>query len=214
MNQLLGHLPAIYREGLPDGQQASHFLALFLRAFERVLLDGEDDKSSLQQEITAISQLFDAQNTPEEFLDWLSDWVALSLHHRLSVQKRRRLLARIANLYRIRGTRIYLEELLRLHLDVLASASDTDFPDFQIATHSTIGEDTYLGGGPPFLFQVTLAFPNRNPVFVEQQLRLARDVVEKEKPAHAWYKLNAIFPRFRLGVHSTLGVDTVLAKPA
>jgi len=119
----------------------------------------------------------------------------------------------MANLYRIRGTRAYLEEVLRVYLEALASVSDTDLPGLQVAARSTIGEDTYLGGGPPFLFQVTLAFTRHDPAFVEQQTQLARDVIEVEKPAHAWYKLVVIFPRLRLGVHSTVGVDTVLAPP-
>ncbi|MBV9301597.1 MAG: hypothetical protein JOY62_01135 [Acidobacteriaceae bacterium] len=215
MNQLIEHLPAIYREGIPiQGQRLpSHFLGVFLRAFERVLLDGEEEFTSLDEQVDRIPLLFDPQSTPEGFLNWLAGWIALSFQAGLNPQKRRRLLARMASLYRIRGTRAYLEEVLRLQLDALPSVSDTDLPGFQIRAHSTVGDDTYLGGGPPFLFQVTLAFTHQDRAFVEQQSRLARDVIEREKPAHAWYKVTVIFPRLRVGIHSTIGVDTVLAPP-
>jgi hypothetical protein len=121
------------------------------------------------------------------------------------------LLANIARLYPMRGTRRYLEELLKLYVDALPSVTDEDFPVFQIAVHSTLGSDAYLGGGSPFLFQVRLAFSRRDDDFVARQRRLARNVIEQERPAHTWYQLQTIFPKLQLGVHSKVGVDTVLA---
>ena len=40
-------------------------------------------------------------------------------------------------------------------------------------------------------------------------------VIEAEKPAHTTYELELIGPRFRLGVQSTVGIDTILgdARP-
>ena len=37
-----------------------------------------------------------------------------------------------------------------------------------------------------------------------------RHVIEAEKPAHTTYELELIGPRFRLGVQSTVGIDTIL----
>jgi len=214
MSRLLEHLPAIYQEPSealgPPGR--FYFLSRYLLAFEQILL-GRGEIPSLEEEIARIPVLFDAQETPEAFLGWLAGWVALTLRAELSLPRKRKLLACIASLYRIRGTRAYLETLLKLHLDALPSVIDADLPALQITRHSTVGQDTYLGGGQAFLFQVTLAFARRDEVFVAAQQRLARDVIEMERPVHTWYELKLIFPRLQVGDQSTLGVDTVLAPP-
>ena len=223
---LLEYLPAIYQDPTDgdDPAQGSLFLSRFLLAFEGVMLSRQGDAlretvpgmpagevESLEDEIARIHLLFDAERTPEAFLYWLAGWVALTLRSDLSPSRQRRLLANIARLYRIRGTRRYLEEVLKLYVEALPSVTDEDLPSLQIAVHSTVGADTYLGGGPSFLFQVKLAFSQKESDFVARQRQLAREVIELERPAHAWYELRVIFPRLELGVHSTVGVDTVLA---
>jgi phage tail-like protein len=223
---LLEYLPAIYQDP-SDGDKPSKgggFLGQFLLAFERVMLSGAKDPrrhasqdsaavdiQSIEDEIVGIHLLFDAERTPERFLNWLASWVALALRSDVSVPKQRELIANITRLYRIRGTRRYLEEVLKLYLDGLPSVTDEDLPSLQIATHSTIGTDTYLGGGPSFLFHVKLALSQEDNEFVDKQRRLARDVIEMERPANTWYELRVFFPRLQLGVQSTVGVDTVLA---
>jgi phage tail-like protein len=197
MSQLIEHLPAIYREGTSedDERRADKFLRPYLQAFEQVLLDTEKDFPSLQQEVEDIPRLFDAEDTPERFLSWLAGWIALTLHPELIVSRRRRLIGEMAKLYRIRGTREYLQIILKLQLDAEPAVSDMDLPGLQIADHSTVGVDTYLGGGPPFLFHVNLALPRRDEGFAERQARLARDLLDMEKPAHTWYKLTWTYPR-------------------
>ena len=155
--------------------------------------------------------MFDPARTPEDFLSWLAGWLAFHLRAEIPLAKRRRLLTEMGILYRIRGTRAYLERILRLTLDALPLVSDSELPGLQIAKHSTVAENTYLGGGAPFVFRVTLGFSRRDPAFIESQTRLAREVIELEKPAHTRYELKLTFPRLRVGSHSTVGVDTVLA---
>jgi phage tail-like protein len=173
--------------------------------------DTREDGPSLEDEIAGLHDLFDPEETPEAFLQWLSTWVALAWRPDLSPSRQRRILANAVRLYRIRGTRAGIEESLRLYLDVLASVDDGDLPPFQIQVHSTVGVDTHLGGGASFLFQVTLAFPREDPEFVSEQTRLAREVIELGRPAHTRYVLRTLYPRFRIGAHSRVGVDTVLA---
>ena len=164
----------------------------------------------LEDEIEGIHRLFDAETTPREFLSWLAGWVALALRTDLSPARQRRVLANTVRLYRIRGTRRGMEEILKLYLEALPSVTDEDLPAMQIIDHSTVGADTYLGGGPSFLFQVKLAFSQKEATFVARQSQLAREVIELERPAHTWYDLRTSFPRTQIGVHSTVGVDTVL----
>src|SRR5437016_6204898 len=139
---LIDYLPAIYRED-PAGTK---FFASFLSAFERLLLDVaiddhfvEVDIEPLEKRIADLHLIFSPQHTPEEFLPWLAGWAALTFRAELNSARRRRLLSHIVPLYRIRGTRKYLEELLTLCLDTTCSVSDTELPALQVGLHSSVG---------------------------------------------------------------------------
>jgi phage tail-like protein len=222
---LLQYLPAIYQEADPARPQK--FLGQFLLAFEALLLGGwhEDrlrntgvgdgsgiDIDGLGEQIADLHTIFDPLETLEEFLPWLAGWAALSLRADMAVNRKRKLIAHIIPLYRIRGTLKYLKELLTLCLDVVVQVSDTELPAFQVDRHSTVGSDTYLGGGAPYLFKVTLIAPQLNASALEAQSQLARAVIELGKPAHTDYQLIIASHVFQLGAHSTVGVDTVLGR--
>jgi len=216
--RLLDSLPAIYRGPEPD------FFARFLLAFDRLLFDadwrandekardeGYDfDEEPLERHIANLHLFFNPHETPEEFLPWLAQWAALSFLSELSVKRRRKLLAAILPLYRIRGTRKYLEEILTLCLDAVPSVSDAPLPSMRIGDNSTIGSDTYLGGGAPHFFHVRLVAPRLDGPELETQCRLANSLIELNKPAHTYYELEIISRRMQVGVCSTVGLDTVL----
>jgi phage tail-like protein len=220
--QMLDYLPAIYREG--DDRSRTAFLALYLRAFERILFGGTELRSEdsaqdssdsiepgLEEEVAAIPSLFDPWQTPEEFLPWLANWAALSFHPELSAERRRRLLAHMIPLYRIRGTRKYIEDLLGLCLDTFVLVTDAQSSGLQVGRHATIGVDTYLDGAPPYFFIVQLIAPGLTDSQKETQLAVAHAILSQAKPAHTSYELALASPRMQIGVHSAVGVDTVLS---
>jgi phage tail-like protein len=227
---LLEYLPAIYQEAIPPERRP--FLSRFLAAFERVLLGYEevsrdsgktagasgehvrDTVEGLGRKIAGLYMLFDPQETPENFLPWLASWAALSIHADLSPAKRRKLIANIIPLYQIRGTRAYLEQLLELCVDAGTSVSEEEIPLLQVGVHSTLGRDTYLGGGPPHYFQVTLAASDLSAIEVQTQRQIAFEVVELAKPAHTGYEFKVDSSQMQVGLHSTVGVDTVLGAAA
>jgi phage tail-like protein len=233
LSRLMEYLPAIY-QGMDDSDQPP-FLSYFLLAFEKVLLGRKEHSvpkrpgksspsgetgsrfESLEDEVNDLHRLFEPNHTPERFLAWLAGWAALSLEASLSLERRRELVARIIPLYRIRGTKAYLEELLRLHLGAEATVAvdDDERPHLQVGRYSTIGRDCYLGGGAPHTFWVSLAFPELDWQRVEPKCRLARRVIDLAKPAHTLYELNVKSHKMQVGVHSTVGVDTVFGdEPA
>jgi phage tail-like protein len=59
--------------------------------------------------------------------------------------------------------------------------------------------------------QFTIFFP-ANPRTVAATSASIKQVVEREKPAHALANLCPVFPRMRVGVQATLGVDAVLGE--
>lgn len=217
---LLNYLPAMYVERDFGEEARAHedFLGSFLLAFEEILLGRSHGKEpeetvshhGLEEIIARIHTLFDPQYTPDEFLPWLAGWAALSFPPGLANSRKRRLIAQIIPLYEIRGTKKYLQRLLALCLGGTPQVDDEGLPAMQVGVHSTLGADTYVGGGAPHFFRVVLPLPHKESLHLEEELGLAHDVIQRAKPAHTAYELEIVFPRMQIGVHSTVGFDTIL----
>ena len=200
-SRLLDELPAIYRQ--------DPFLGQFLLAFEKVLVGIADGvvmpdpgvaspRLGLEEQIAGIAQYFDPTRAPADFLPWLAGWVALSLRADLDEARRRDFLARVVSRYRRRGTLKNLEELLAIF---------------------TVGTPTVTEDDAPFSFTVTIRLPPHSAftgraedyaAFIDRQITIAHALIQAEKPAHTTYQLNPVFPSLQIGVHSTVGVDTLL----
>ncbi|HEX7240856.1 MAG TPA: phage tail protein [Longimicrobiaceae bacterium] len=222
----LDHLPAVFREGAAEG--APNFLGRFLLAFEHLLTGlGDPAEPGLDELLDRVPDYLDPDRAPTEFLDWLAGWVALTLRGDLDTAasvgsgdearaaRERRAMARtlIASavpLYRLRGTRRGLEELIRLFTGGLSPTITEMTASLQIGVSSRIGEDTLLDGGAPHFFQVLLRLPQPNPEARRRFEELARAIIDVEKPAHTRYDLDVLTPAMQLGLHSQVGVDTLL----
>ena len=101
----LRYLPAVYRE---DPASAA-FLEEFLSIFESLYTD-------IEEEIGGVTRFMDAGGVPSEDLAWLGGWLALDLDENWPEDARRELLARAPELYRSRGTREGLIDLLGVYL--------------------------------------------------------------------------------------------------
>jgi phage tail-like protein len=215
--KLLDYLPDIYDDA--DDRQHPSFLGQYLRVFERVLFgvsgSGDDANTDigpgLEEEVARIPLLLDPKETDDKFLPWLANWVALSFHPDLSEPRRRRLLEKIVRLYRIRGTRRYIEDLLSICVDAFVTVTENEIEELQVEDHSTVGVDTYVGGGPPHFFSVRLVAPNLTEEQKESQVGIAHMMLALAKPAHTSYELGLFAPRMQIGNHSTVGVNTVLS---
>ena len=175
--RLPAYLPAIYRE--------DPFLGQYLWAFEQVLL-------GLEQEIGDLVKIFDPLEAREEFLPWLSSWVAFTLRSDLETSQQRAFLARIIPLYRRRGTKKNLQDLLSIFTTGVPNIVEPD--------------DT----GPPHHFGITLRLTDAAPDVLQRQIAIAHALIDLEKPAHTTYDLDLSFPTMQIGVTSHIGVDTLL----
>jgi phage tail-like protein len=218
-DRMIDLLPAIYQD--PGGDGRATYLHRFLAAFEEIVYgtrgSGKSKQQSdaplgLREEIERLGLLLDPWQAPAEFLPWLAGWMALSLRSNLRPERQRELVANIAQLYRIRGTRRYLEELLRLCVDVPTAIEEEDVPALQIGDHSTVGRDMYLGGGAPHFFRVRMFASGLSVPELEEQRQLVYEVVELARPAHTAYEFRIDSPEMQVGVHSTVGIDTVLGS--
>ncbi|NEP52383.1 MAG: hypothetical protein F6K65_27720, partial [Moorea sp. SIO3C2] len=190
--------------------------------------------------IADIHTYFDPQQTPTEFLPWLSTWVALSLRADLDVSQQQDFIANTVERYRFRGTKANLQALLELFLEEKATITITettgaelqigdsqllnqiDDPE-QLPPESILGKATYLGGGEPHCFVVIITLSKGlSPQELNRQVEIATAIIEQEKPAHTKYRLEIIYPTtIQIGTFdnstgegtgSQIGIDTLLGN--
>lgn len=217
---LNAYKPGSYLQYLPDTYQQdieeAAFIGRFLKIFER-LLSGIDDEESINdnrvegiaQILDRVHEFFDPMRTPSEFLKWLAGWMALILREDWEEIKKRRLIKRITSLYRIRGTKRALEEYLKIYVAGDVKITEVLAP-FQIGVTSTVEKDTYLDGGAPHFFLVTVILPEPDLQLKLRREKTVRAIIDLEKPAHTFYQLKTIVPTLQIGRFSTIDKDTLL----
>lgn len=188
---LLSCLPAVFQ----GAKEEDRLLRDFLAPFEELLF-GHD---GLHSTILSLPDLLDARKAPAEFLSWLGAWMGTTLYRRLSEDKQREFVANAADYYRYRGTPHNLQRLLELFTGFEIQVEEPDFPMFQVGFNSTIGGGTYIEGGPPYAFEVTIKVPQMAGSDDEEGRtredglkQLAREVIDHEKPAHTTYDLQLL----------------------
>jgi phage tail-like protein len=224
--KLLNYLPAIYH----DWEDLRQLLAVF----EKILYgeDGQDQREieprqSLDKlipvvdSIATISSLFDADETPPDFLPWLSQWVALTHLEGLSEKRQRKLIAEIVPLYAFRGTKIYLEKMLEFFIpeNTTISIEDQQLGGFAIGTigKSEVGINTRLEHDRPFWFRVEIVpsdladEPDKKCGEIAKYEKQIRRVIDLAKPAYTMYEL--VWPagptkRKTESTDSSLGIST------
>ena len=65
-------------------------------------------------------------------------------------------------------------------------------PPLEVGIHSSVGRDTYVGGGPPFFFDVFVELPATIAAGAEKIAQLAHPVIQLAKPAHTYYELEFV----------------------
>ncbi|MEA5567768.1 phage tail protein [Anabaena sp. UHCC 0399] len=182
-----------YLQYLPSSLQADPFLGRFLLAFERILSssDPPDQPSpALEEYIERISTYFnpgseksDNTKTPAEFLPWLAGWVALSLRDDWAEETKRQFIREIVPLYRLRGTKTGLENILKLYLRSYGFPEKVEIFEFDNLPH---------------YFQVQLTLPNQNLDLYWRTAKIALAIIDQEKPVHTFYALKILVPTMRL----------------
>src|SRR2546425_1709756 len=184
---------------------------------QRFLLISAHLTSGIEERLEYLHEFFDPRLTQPAFLPWLAGWLAMPLLEGWDEEKRREIIQRVPELYRLRGTARGLKLALRLFADVKAEIHEGEwpYPGMVIGKSSTIGKDTVLSP-PVFISQCfTVELPDRKDEISRERLRTVQALVETEKPAHAHYALvfertEPVFekvPFLHLGKTGRIGVD-------
>ena len=223
-SEYLQHLPQIFgkeTEGKPC------FFGQYLKIFE-ALLSGRDDAdvTAIEERIAEFVDYLDPALTPvddtcldggldSEFLNYLAQWVALVFDQNWELDKKRQWLRKIVPLYKKRGTKSGLTEYLNMFVGKQVSIEEPA-GGFIIGEkeNSTIGVNTFIAGAPAHYFRVKINYgylPDEFRIDEWKNLRKGtRVIVDLEKPAHTYYKLDARTPGIIVAERSSIGEDTLI----
>ncbi len=206
----LRYLPAVYQEE----ERGRDFLERFLSLFETFF-------GGLETQVDRIARYFDPDSSVAggEFLRWLSTWLAVSVDNSWDDKKLRALIKRASEIYRYRGTRTAIEEMIELftgdrplvveHFHGSCAAWRDQARDEDLNDLAELYERLY--GHDPFCFCVLL---KPYPFKTEEQRKAVRRILDLEKPAHTCAGLLTLQPWVQLDTHTYLGINTYLSEPS
>lgn len=219
MNGKKSELTSSYQQYLPTILQEDIFLGKFLLPFEKIL-SGLDTSEinipetelktenilGLEEIIDNLHTYFNPQETQKEFLPWLAGWVALSLRDDWQEDVKRGFIQEIVGLYRLRGTKAGLEKILRIYLKNAGFGSN----NAEAASNVKIFDqfDNF-----PNYFQVQLTLNDRDPDKYWRQAKIAKAIIDQEKPAQTYYSLKILVPTMQLTLPSQVAFPFNLFAP-
>lgn len=103
-----------YLRYLPEQYQApgpgERFLERYLSIFESEFVD-------IEEKIERIARYFDPEGVPNEYLSWLSNWLAIEYDDEWPAEAKREFLVQAPSLFKQRGTKAGMERTVRLYLN-------------------------------------------------------------------------------------------------
>lgn len=217
------YLPAIYQPEEIEGKP--NFLREFLKIFEKILSGREDPLEyyeslrsikGIEEILDNVHDYFDMLYAPDEFIPWLTGWIALAINEDWSKTKKRRLRSEAVSLYKIRGTQKALERFLEIYTTDIGQVKVSEVSDFRIGDNegryiqTQIGLNTRIGSTSPYFFEVFISLPEPDPFILDFKRREVLDIIDLEKPAYTYYGLRLHVGTMQIGVHSTVGKNTLL----
>jgi len=235
----LQYLPAVYRADSISADFTARFLSIFDTLRARTSGKITDIARYFDPKATPANPPNVPGN---DFLSWLAAWLGLSLQNNWPVKKRRELVRQAHRLFDLRGTPAGLKLMIQLYTGseprilelfklrrwlVVDSARLGDqsavlgkdvMKRLQVGDNSTVGSFQLIDYGNPSLdFFNSYAYQfivivHRWPGAGESDQAALQQIIDLAKPAHTQAQLRWDEPRFRIGLQSFVGIDTVLAK--
>ena len=174
-------LPSIYQRADLNGR---NFYRDFLWIIQHLF-------GSIEEILDVIHQYFDPYEAPEKFLPWLGSWSAMVLEEDWPIEKKRRLIRKAIELYRIRGTVKGLKLFISLFTGHEPDIKENEWPfrGWRIGESSEIGTDSVVL--PPvnlahtFIVEMPVSYKDVSP---ESVIRI-HEIIQMEKPANTQYYL-------------------------
>jgi phage tail-like protein len=160
-------LPALFQE--------DDFTQRFMSAFDAAL-------APIFATLDNLPAYLDPWLAPEDFLEWLAGWFGIALDESWSLDRRRALVARAFDFYRMRGT----GSGLKAQLEVLTGGTVELHETGGVAISTTAG--AALPGSPNFAVLVRVIVDDPSTVNVRRLDALTATA----KPAHVTHKVEVV----------------------
>lgn len=206
------HLPAIYRRSDAVGRNVVRDLCFL---FEHMF-------GGIEKLLDRGYSYYDPHLAPQEFLPWLAGWTAFVVDIDWPEAKKRALIKRAVDLYRIRGTRRALALFLKLFTGHEPTIDENTWPfkGFRVETEAAIGLDSVIL--PPvnlancFVVTMPIKFASVTPELV---IRI-HQIIQMEKPAHTHHYLRfheeegdaELREFFAIGLRSGIGIGAEVVE--
>lgn len=168
-------VPAPFGELLPTVYWDDPFTQELTRAFDAVM-------APIYSTVDCVDAYFDPWLAPPDFLEWVGSWLGLVFDETLPLERRRRLVAEAARLYRSRGTIAGLTEHIALFTGVNVEIEDSGGADIsEVPGGTPPGEEV-----PSFVVRLVVGRGER--VNVDR----VREIVRLSAPAHVPYEVAVV----------------------
>ena len=191
----VNYLPQIYR----GGEHKDSFLARFIAIYQTIYLE-------IENKIDTIHHKLNPEITDPVFLDWLASWFSLKDRHIWSDDKLRELIPELIGLYKIKGTKKSIKEVVRLytgHEPIVIERFEIDDNEYYSINRDLIDK---LYGDNGYTYTVLVESKHTESIFAEL-LRLIRQF----QPAEMILNLVALGEEIYLDQHSYLGMNSYLS---
>lgn len=174
-------LPQIYQVETATGHG---FLREFLWIFQHQL-------ESISGKLDGGHRYYDPRETPDDFLPWLASWVAMALDVDWPAVKKRKMIRAAAEMYKYRGTRRALKEMLAIFIGRTPSIEENAWPyeGFRVGVSSTVAEDTIILPAINLDHCFMVHVPIAPEDITEEMVVKVHNIIKMEKPAHSMYFL-------------------------
>jgi phage tail-like protein len=191
-------LPSIYQRADINGR---NFFRDFLWIIQHLF-------GSVEELLDQIHSYFDPYESPEHFLPWLASWSAMVLEEDWPIEKKRRLIRKAIELYRIRGTVKSLKLFISMFTGHEPEIKENVWPfrGWRIGVTSDIGIDTVVL--PPVntahtcVVEMPVSYKDISP---ESVIRI-HEILQMEKPANVQYYLRFASEGQRDDLHEFMAI--------
>lgn len=188
------YLPEIYQNG------DSSFLERYLEIFQTVYQE-------MEQRIEALPDLYSPEQTPSEWLVWLSQWISVEDPYLWQEEQLRYLIRHGMELSGIRGTVEYLKQMLWLYtgtIPYVVEYCQWAYEEMEGRKRRTLerlyGDNAYC---------VTIILEER-AVADRRKLRILERLIRHCSPAHLDTRMEILQPYIFLSRHSYMGINSQL----
>jgi phage tail-like protein len=214
----LENLPAIYRRSDAVGRNLVRDLCfLFEHMFDSVEVNLNDGW-----------RFYDPHVAPQDFLNWLSGWMAFSLDLDWPEPQKRALIKRAVDLYRIRGTKRGIALFLRLFTGHEPDIEENTWPfkGFRVEAEGAeigarVGLDSVIMPPVDLAHCFVVTMPIKYETVTPEMIIRIHQILQMEKPAHTHYYLRFAEEKgdvelrefFAIGLRSGIGIGAEVVQP-